>query len=320
MTATPLRPEPLDVDMYREMYRGGAVNLAGFDPRLNATRIAQRLKVGRARVAGRLKAWNDSGFLARHDVWLNPALFGWQGAWLTVQVEQPRFKPALLARLALIDGAVSATEFLGEWVALGVLFPDPASLARITGLVRGLTGVRGVEPPEPWALPEPKRPLSPLDIRIVRALRENPTATLGATARRAGVSTRTMTRRYSALVDDGAVWFVPVLDFRSISVPAVSLVVTTRPGTGHEPLVRRIRGRYPLVLEFGSSRVGPEPAPDTHVLFVLPPSAAHLEELEQFVGSLDGVTGVEANVVVRVHSFPDWFDRHLDSLARRPTT
>src|SRR5271170_4115446 len=77
VTATPLRPESLDLDIFRELYRGGAANLAGFDPRLNATRIAQHLRVGRARVAGRLNAWNDSGFLARYDVWLNLALFGW---------------------------------------------------------------------------------------------------------------------------------------------------------------------------------------------------------------------------------------------------
>jgi len=47
----------------------------------------------------------------------------------------------------------------------------------------------------------------------------------------------------------------------------------------------------------------------------LPPSPAHLEELEQFVGSIEGVTALEMILRVRTHSFPAWFDRHLETLA-----
>jgi DNA-binding Lrp family transcriptional regulator len=315
VTRTPLQPEVLDLDILREMYRGGAVRLAGVDPRLNATSIAHRLRVGRARVAARLKAWDESGFLQRYDVWLNPSLFGWQGAWLSVQVDHPRVKPGLFPRLALIDGAISGTEFLGEWVSIGLVVPDAAALDRRISLIRGLAGVRAVEPPALWQASEPKRPLTPLDIRIVRALRENPTATLGETAQRVRTSTRTMTRRYSDLVENGAVWFVPVFDFRAISFPVISLSVTVRAGTGGRSLARRIRARYPLTLDFQGGDVAPAFDADELVFFVLPPSAAHLEEVERFVTSIEGVAAVEANVMVRMHSFPAWFDRHLETLS-----
>jgi DNA-binding Lrp family transcriptional regulator len=316
VTDPPLTPEPLDLDILREMYREGAVNLAGIDPRLSATRIAKRLRVGRARVAGRLKAWDATGFLLRYDVWLNPALFGWHGAWVSVRVDHPRVKPDLFAHLALVDGAISALEFLGEWVTVGLVAPDPESLDRRAGLMRGLAGVRGVEPPVPWRGPAPKRELTTLDVRIVRALRERPTATLSDTARRVGISTRTMTRRYSELVDGLAVWFVPVFDFRAISYPVVSLSLNVGPGVGPENVTRRIRARFPLTLGFQTAELGPELGDGGQLLFVMPPSAAHLEDLEQFVRSIEGVVEFEANVMVRMHSFPAWFDRHLESLAR----
>lgn len=315
MTAPPLNPEPLDLDILREMYRDGRANLSGIDPRLNATRIAKRLRVGRARVAARLKAWDERGFLLRYDVWLNPALIGWQGAWVSIRVDHPRAKPALFAHLAFIDGAVSGLELIGEWVSLGLVAPDAASLERRVGLVRGLAGVRAVEAPVLWDTPAPKRALSALDIRIVRALRERPTATLGDTARRVGVSTRTMTRRYSSLIEDSAVWFVPILDFRAISRPVVSVGVTLTAEVGRESVARQIRTRYPLTLDFGA----PVSGPTAHIFFVLPPSAAHLEELELFVGAIKGVTTVEANVMVRIHSFSSWFDRHLETLTPRRT-
>jgi DNA-binding Lrp family transcriptional regulator len=316
VAAPAFRPEALDLDILREMYRNGAANLAGIDPRVNATRIARRLKVGRARVAARLKVWSDSGFLQRYDVWLNPALFRWHGAWIAIQVEHPRRKRELFSRLALVDGAVSGIEFLGPWISFGLVAPDPASLERTVGLLRGLAGVAALEPPQPWRLPEPRRDLTPLDLRIVRALRERPTASLGETARRVGISTRTMTRRYAQLLDHDAVWFVPVFDFRAIAQPVVSVGMNLDGTTSREAVVRQVRSRFPLLLEFENSEIGPQLANDEHVLFVLPPSAAHLEELEEFVASVKGVRGVETNVLVRSLSFPAWFDRHLESLAR----
>jgi DNA-binding Lrp family transcriptional regulator len=316
---TPLVPDALDLDIFREMYRDGSANLMGIDPRLNATRIAHKLKIGRARVAARLKSWSESGFLSRYDVWLNPVLFGYQGAWVNIQVDHPRSKSSLYPRLGLVDGAVTALEFLGDWVMLGLLTPDSGGLDRSIGLIRGLAGVKDVEPPVAWRIPQPERQLTPLDIRIVRALRERPTATLSATAERVGISTRTMTRRYSELIESWAVWFAPVLDFRMLSSPVVSVMVGVRPEGRGERVARRVRTRYPLTLDFGSGDVGPEIGAENQLFLVIPPSAAHLEEVAHYIGSLSGVVAVETSVMVRIHSFPAWFDRHLDSLApRRP--
>jgi DNA-binding Lrp family transcriptional regulator len=250
-------------------------------------------------------------------VWLNPVLFGWGGAGLTIQVDHPRVKSKIFSRLALLDGAVSGIEFIGEWVSIGLVTPDDASLERTADLIRGLAGVKAVDRPVRWRVPEPRRELTPLDIRIVRALRERPTATLSDTAHRVGISTRTMTRRYADLVDSWAVWFVPIFDFRAIGAPVVSLNVLLQPGAGRDSFVRRLRARYPLTLEFATTEAGPEMEAGVHAFFVMPPTAAHLEELELFVGAIEGVVSLEAYVMVRLHSFPAWFDRHLGTLGRR---
>jgi DNA-binding Lrp family transcriptional regulator len=313
----PLQPETLDIDILREMYREGAIDFTGVDPRLNATRIARELGVRRARVSARLKAWRDSGLLRRYDVWVNPALFGWQGAGVNIRVHHPRAKADLFSRLAALEGAVSGVEFLGEWITFGVVTPDAGALERTLKIIRGLAGVREVDVPVPWRMLPPKRELSPLDIRIVRALRENPTALLSTTADQVGISTRTMTRRYANLVENRDVWFHPSFDFRAFSSPVVLLAVTLRPETDRRSILRRIQTEYPLSLAF---RGMPErPGPDVGGLLglVMPSSAAHLEEVEQYVASIEGVEELEANVVVRLHSFPDWFDRHLEALAQR---
>ncbi len=308
--------EPLDIDIIREMYREGVVNLAGVDPRLNASRIAQRLKVGRARVSGRLRFWDRIGFLRRYDVWLNPTLLGWQGAWVSVRVDHPRRKPEVLRQVGLVDGVVSALDFLGEWLSVGLLGPDRASILRRVALIRGFTGVTDVDGPIFWQPPTPRRPLTPLDLRILRALRERPTATLSETARRVGVSTRTMTRRYAELVGDWAVWFVPVFDFSVLAPPVVSLTLALRPGTPHEPILRALRRPFPLLLETRPGSWAVDGSTDTLVAFLVLPSAARMEDLHRLAEGLDGVQGVELLTMVRMHAFPEWFDQHLASLTR----
>ena len=282
---------------------------------MNATRIAHNLHVGRARVAARLRAWKRSGLLRQYDVWLNPGLIGWTGAAVNIRVDHPRVKSTLFSRLEMVDGAVMAMEFLGDWVTLALVAPDSAALERRVALLRGLTGVREVEPPIPWPVLEPRRKLTPLDIRIVRALRDRPTATLSEAARRVGISTRTMTRRYSALIDDWAVWFVPIFDFRAITYPLVTLQAVVRSEVDNETVIRAISRRFPLTLAFRDPIVGP--GISSHVnIFVMPPSAAHLEDLEQYVSSIKGVVELEMHIMIRLHSFRSWFDSHLDALTQ----
>ena len=314
MTAPPINPSKLDIDILRELYREGAVNIAGVDPRLNATRIAHRLHVGRRRVAARLRVWKEVGFLRRYDVWLNPALVGVQGAWLNVRVEHPRVKPDLFRRLGLIDGVVSALDFVGEWISVGLVGPDEPSILRKMGVIRGLAGVLEVEGPGAWSAPSPKRPLTTLDLRIVRALRERPDASLSDTARRVGISTRTMTRRYSKLVGDWAVWFVPVFDFTALVPPIISLNLGVAPGTSRESIARALRKRFPLVLESRLLPGLPDSPSTVTLVFVTLPSAASFEELHRLAETLDGVESVEQLTMVRMHAFPEAFDRELTAL------
>ena len=315
MTRTLPDVDELDLAILRRMYRNGLVNLAGIDPRLNATRVAQALGIGRARVAARLRAWKESGFLRHYSVWLNPAYIGWHGAWVTLRVDRSSVKADVFQRAGWVDGVVSGMEFLGDWISLGVVAPDVSSLVRRVGLLRNLVGVVEAEPPFPWQVPEPRRSLSSLDLRIVRALRERPTATLSAIAHRVGISTRTMTRRYSGLIEDWAVWFVPIFDFRRLARPIVSLTVQLSDGEARASVLRRVRAQFPLLLESASSLVGLEAAPNEMFVIVTLPSVAVLEELEHLVRALPGVDHVEANVIVRMYDFPEWFDRHLEAIA-----
>ena len=313
------RGADLDVAILREMYPGRGVSISGIDPRLNANRLAGRLGISRAKVASRLRAWADSGFLRRFDVWPNPFLFGLTGVTFDVRASDRLRKSELFERLALVHGAVGGFELVGEWIAVTFVLPIHEDPARTAALLRGISGVAEVGGGISWGPSSAGRPLSPLDLRIVRVLRRYPTESLAAIARHVGVSTRTITTRYGRLLDEQAVWFVPVLDFRAMAEPVVSLNVLFRTGADREPFARALRRHHPHSIEFVRATFGPV-LPDTSgSYFVVVPSAARVEELERWVRESPGVETVEALTLVRLVSFPDTFDRLIDTVNPPPT-
>lgn len=298
-----------DFDIFREMYRSGWGIAAGVDPRLNANRIAHRLGLRRDQVDSHLKQWTRYGFLERFDVRPNPALFDLFCFSIEIHLVDSFHKDKLIERIGLLDGAVGCIDYEGDSVSAQFVALGESDIQRTTQLIRGLAGVAEVGDPIPWTPLKPRRVLTPLDLRIVRVLRNNPTQPLSDLARQVGVSTRTITTRYGHLVDNLAVWFVPVVDCRALAQPIVRVRVTLGASESREIIARSFRKAFPHSLEVLRVGFGLR-IPDKEVIFIaLCPSAARIEELEGFLRHLPGVESVDVRVLIRSVSFPATFDR-----------
>lgn len=309
--ATLPRGVELDLEILRVMYTGTGVSISGIDPRLNASRVAQQLGVSRARVAARLRAWTEYGFLRRYDVWPNPYLFELTGATFDVRVADRLAKEEALARIGLVPGAVGGIDFLGDWLAATFVLPREGDPRRVAALLRGLAGIAEVGEAVPWAPPSSDRTLSPLEHRIVRVLRQFPTASLSSIARHVGVSTRTITARYARLLDEHAVWFVPELDFRALTEPVLAVNLRFDSVNHRDSFDRAIARAYPHSLAFRRTQFGPVLPETLASYFVVVSSAARVEHLESWIRSNPGVAERELLTMRRTFSFPETFDRLL---------
>ncbi|MDG6917310.1 MAG: Lrp/AsnC family transcriptional regulator [Nitrososphaerota archaeon] len=320
MSGPPLALEPLDIAMLRAMYREGGISFAGFDPRLNANRVAQALHIGRARVAARLRLWRQSGFLSHYSVLVNPRLLGLIGGSVAIRCGSAKERSEMLSRLKLVDGVISAVEFLGNWVSVEVLAPDETTLKRRRDLLRSLctSAAPQVDPLFLWNIPRPTRELTPLDLRIVRALRDRPTASLAEMAHRVGISTRTMTRRYAALLDDWAVWFSPVFNLRALVNPIVWIEATVEDDRAKANLTRALQAEYPNSIPMVQMPNASDPSVNWVLLITALPSIARLDDLEEFLASQPGLLEHETLVMVTMHDFPEWFDTHLKGFLSPP--
>ena len=304
----------LDLAILRVMYPSGHIEPAGIDPRLNATRIARRLRVGRGVIAQRLRAWSEFGFLVQYDVWPNPALFGQAPVWLDVRVADRLQKEAVLERIGLVPGAVMALDVAGEWIAATFLRPVDEEPRRLADLVRNLSGVAEVGPASGGKVLAPDRLPTPLDFRILRVLRRHPRESLATIARLARVSTRTITTRYHRLIEDRAAWFVPIYDFRALTEPVLSVNVRCASASDRERFARSLYRAYPRLLEFLRSPASPMLTEDRLGCVIIARSAARMEGIERWIRRQPGVLDCELAVMIRQVVYPETFDRLLASM------
>jgi DNA-binding Lrp family transcriptional regulator len=313
--------DPLDVGILRELSRDQVVWFGRLDPRLSAAEIARRLRVDRATVGSRLRAWERQGFLRGHEVVPSPLDFDAGIAGGNLRVEELSKKPQILEDLSLIPGLISAVDHNGDWVALLYAYGRPEELQRSRRLIQRLSGVGEVTPCVPFVAPIPTMVPTRLDFRILEDLKLGPRRTFAEIARSVRVSPKSLVRRLEQLARGRAVWYLPILDFTRYSKAVVArYVVLLKPDGNPVPIVDHVVHQLPGVTYlFDSSRVAGAEAP-------LPPmldigvhldSIGQAEDVQRELGGLDGVMEVELLFPRRFYLYRTWFDDHIRSTLDR---
>lgn len=325
------RVDNLDHAILRELARDKVLLWGGLDPRVSAAQLAEAVGVDRSTVRARLRAWEKVGFLGRFHVVPNPRIWGHNIAAGGVMVADPKDKARVLDDLALVDGVIAAQEHVGGWIGIGFVDEGPVALERRLRLLARLPGVAEVQPPLRWNAPAAKRDPTPLDWRIMRALRaEGPAAPLGDLARAVGVSPNTFHAHYEAMVKGNVLWSLPDLDFTRYEGAVVArMILTLSPEGARDVVVRGLRTLvHDPILETTAPEVRDEQGRRLLSLVVQTASVGAAEEAEIAARGLPGVAEVETLFLRRWRVFSAWADEQVARMAsgvgpeaaRRPRT
>lgn len=304
----------IDFQIYAELFPDRRFTMRGLDPRLSAETIGARVGIGRSAVRERLLAWERDGFLTDQHVVPSVHALGARLVGVNARVDDPTQRPAFLDAVQRIEGAFGALEYVGEWVALIFAVPDNEE-AQESDLVQQVARIRGVREATRFSMfhaPTSSSPLSPLDWRIVRALREDPKRTLDKVAEAVGVSTRTVRRRYDRLLAEEAVWFVPTMDFRRMSGAVVRVNLWLRPRADRHQVAAAMRKRFPGALE---TAMAPGELTEPVMAWMRFDSAALVEETRRELQSLEGVDEAELLFPVRTMLWPAWVEQRMTAIA-----
>lgn len=319
-TTWSLLVDELDAAILREMHRDRDVLWGGSDPRVRAPELAKRLDVNRTTVWSRLKAWEDAGFLVRQEVVPNPSLFGAGIAGGDIRIDDPTSKPQALERLQLVEGVLAGLDLVGPYVILFYALESQAALDRCTRLVGELPDVDNVSMCVPFEAPGSQIEPTEQDWRILQALRASPEEPLKDVAKNAGVSSRTLRRRYDELLEANAVWSFPVLDFSKYHgavLARFTAILATSGGT--EAFVNTCqRDLDGMVLWDALEKLAPTTTtvhPWVDVFCHLA-SAGEVEEVKRWMLTLPTVDAVEVSFPRSWFVVEPWFDERVQRHTR----
>jgi DNA-binding Lrp family transcriptional regulator len=313
--------DALDFSIYRYLSPDGAARFWGgrrvIDPRVGAREIAERVGVSETAVRSRLRTLRVREYLADSAVWPNPSLFGVTLHVVEIPVAEVGASRALLDDLRLVDGVTFARDVLDERnrvVQVYFVGESPAVVARRTGLLRRLGAGAELRGPRPYYIPPASRALTPLDWRVVDAVRRLPDASLQQLSRSLRISLKTTGTRYRSLLDSSSVWWTH--GPRSIELPLALLTATVEKGVDPDPVAARVAAEWTNWMPIASNGRGLEPTVERTEFagLLLADSPVAVEAAAQGLLDRRGVDRVRRTFALGSRIYPEWFD---DQVARR---
>jgi DNA-binding Lrp family transcriptional regulator len=305
----------LDFAILRECSGEGPAGL-GFDPRRSPEVIAKQLGVSPATVRRRLTLWRVRGFLLGYDVLPHPGLLGGRLAARTIDFPNPITQERAIGSLSLIDGMIQIVRARTMLAAVYFLDSETQAERRLRQL-QGVDGASWVGPEMVFEFPPCSRRMSGLDWRLVRALRRNPEASVAQLAEEVGRSTRTTSRRFDSLLDEGALIFDPIFEFSRFYQTLAVLVVTVEPPERREEIEHQIRALYPQSIPtWGPTSPDLQRKSTTAYLWVTAPTTAELDELITRVAYIPGASN--ANLWYAQSTLPirSWLNERIETVLR----
>ncbi|HUR26364.1 MAG TPA: winged helix-turn-helix transcriptional regulator [Candidatus Thermoplasmatota archaeon] len=277
------------------------------------TVLARRLGVTRNTVRARLRALEKTGVVAGYQAVPNLRLLGLNVVVLHAEVGDEARKTAWLQDLGRVEGIRSLGEFMGRHVCFELYSSNPEEHRRRLEFACRTLGADRAQVVEESPMPAPSRAPTSLDWRIIHALRGQATRPLAGLARSLKVSSRTVRRHYEALVRDGLLDVVAVLDPSRIpsAIPVNLFFSFEAARTDH--VARRI------LAAFADRNLFAHVPPDPHFghlgMQSFATSAADMEEMRQRGAAIPGVLMVQ--IMLNTHPPPDeaWLDEAVARMA-----
>jgi DNA-binding Lrp family transcriptional regulator len=277
---------------------------------LRPSALGRSLKVSTDTVKRRLAALRQAKVFHGTMVFPNPRLLGLRMASFHFRqgASRRRVPPQDVAR---VEGVLGVFDMVGGDRCIDVAFGTTTARDRLLAELTHMLGAHSSHFVD-YAAPSPGK-LSPLDWRILQALRAGPDTTLEQAAQRLGVSGRTVKRRFDRMVEQGAVDVIGLFDPGAMAGHLlVDLVFHLAPGSGQTDaasIVNTFRSRWVAQWSPPDRRLG-------HLaLVVVASSARELEDLRREGESLACVERCEALVVESARESWEWMDAAITARA-----
>lgn len=306
--------DSLDLRIVREMgfrpYGARPQNPEVFKP----SYLAKRTGVEPETVKARLARMEESGFIRFYQVYPNFRHLGLQGSAYLFRVPDDDRKAEAIQKVEPIEGLVEIHNFLGPEMCVDLSHRGPEDLSRKLRLLAEFTGDAAPTRFYERHMPAVGRTLTPLDWRILKALRYKGRRSLAEVADEVGVSVRTVRRRHDRMAAEGSFFVVPAIDpGKAPGVLLYELLIHLNPDAAESvpgQVLRMFDERYVYHYVPSSKALG------NFDVLLFAESAGEIEDARQKARAVPGVAKVTALVFRGWREYTDWIDGAIKERVR----
>ena len=204
--------DELDFRIFKSLEFRPYGEAAGDLSRLNPWVIARKVGADGNTVKDRLNKMKKAGFIRYFQIYPNFRLLDLHGAAYMFDLHDVLEKSAVIEKCALVDGVTEIHNNIGPQNCIDKTYGDATDARRRHELFRELTRCGTPERFYERTMPPVTVDLTPLDWRIVRALRYQAFRPLAAVAQELRVSVKTVRRRFKRMVEGQAVLIAPLVN------------------------------------------------------------------------------------------------------------
>lgn len=298
-----------DIRIVREM----GLRPYGAKPRdpeaVREAEIARRLAVDVKTVKARVDRMREAGFLRGYQIVPNLRHLGLAAAGYLYRIADPDAKREALAHVGKTEALLEIHDFLGAHACVDVAFRNADELAGKLRAIGEITGDRAPERFYDRVLPTVPHALSPLDWRIIAALRGRADRPLAEVATEVGVTLKTVRRRFDRMAAEGSFFVVPMLDpARATGLLLFELLVYTipdAPASTQAQVLAALDENYVYHYAPASRSLG------NFDVLLFGESVAEVDRLREAARRVPGVARVDALLFQGWMDFSSWMDGRI---------
>jgi len=290
----------LDIRILGQLYRG--VSKIGFRPDVKGMygSMAEKLEIDEDTVRKRVDRLHSMGVIRGWQLVVNPHVFGLDtyAVWMTVDSELKIEET--MRKIRLVHGILTIAREMGNVVSMGMVCENESVFRKRVELISELTGGKQLAS---YAVAQPKSEVEPTstDWQIINAITPDPLGSYTRVAEKLGLSSRTVQRRITRLINGKVIFFLPNVDFSHLEGASwVSLLVSYAESGFKDRIERSIFTKFEdYVLQVAWSDAG-----YGYFEFIIP--NIHLvEEIADWTRTQRGIGDVRVNFNYERQNFYD---------------
>jgi DNA-binding Lrp family transcriptional regulator len=300
--AVMLHPDDLDIKIMRELESPASFR---WNVRESYASIAKKLGIDEETVGRRVERVRQAGVFQGWELIVNPHIIGRESASMELDVDPELSKEAVVEKLKLMEGVVSILNFNGRHLQVGLYFRNRKSLERQVALILSICGSKDsllldVD------FPSFHLRMTSTDWLILNSLRKNPRVKLADLARDIAVSTRTLNRRMSRMIEGYAFFLHTAMDLRRLGGLACRLLIQSG-----NPAKKRAADE--AILKKLNKIEWIYTVSDNYSMFVM--HCENTAEADQISGWASGMSGIDRatmDIIDDQITVQDWLDEEIE--------